>query len=270
MSATRYVETAVTKRFRLGDLLPDAQNRPVREHRVIKIASEFDFAKWSPPVVRENGGNLPTIIEGHHRVQAACLVGLEDVEVITYCHPAIQSDARVGEMYLGLNDTLAAQPVEKFHMRLRAGDKIAVEIAAIIQAAGYQGVSAERENGNITSPSACEWVYDGGPYRDTQPEALGATLTILAKTYGRTPDAVRKDMIRGVGMFVLSFPKAKQERVVKNLRKRYPEPDDLLVKGRGISEAMGYQASKGVAEAIRQAYNSTGGGAGKSQLPAWS
>lgn len=264
---TRYVETARTKRYRLGDLLPDAENRPVRENRVLKIASDFDFAKWTPPVVRENGGGLPTILDGHHRVQAACLVGLEDVEVITYCHPAIESDSRVGEMYLGVNDTLAAQPVEKFKMRLRAGDETAVGIAATIEAAGFHGVSAEREKGYIQSPGACEWVYNGGPYRKPSHAALGATLQILARAYGRTPDAVRKDVIRGVGMFVLSFPRAKQERVVKNLRKRYPEPDDLLDKGRDISEAMNYQANKGVAEAIRQAYNSAGGGG--QQLPSW-
>lgn len=255
-NSTRLVESATAKRFRLGDLLPDAQNRHLRTWRIDQIAKEFDFAKWSPPVVRQNGNGKPTIIEGHHRVVAACKAGLSDTEVITYCHPPIETDSKVGEMYIGLNDTLASTPTEKFRMRLRAGDKLAVEVAAVIDAAGFTGISDRPEDGAIHAPTACEWVYKGGSFKKgASPEALGFALEAIKKAYGKKGGAVRRDIIQGFGSFALRYPKLDPAEVARKVRERHPEPKNLIDDAKLMADALGCRSHKAMALVIRRDYN---------------
>lgn len=254
-SPTRLKEIATTKRYRLDALLPDAQNRSLRDWRVDQIAKEFDFAKWSPPVVRINGGGNPTIIEGHHRVVAACKAGLGDMEIITYCHPEVETDDKVGEMYIGLNDTLASTPSEKFLMRLRAGDSTAVAVASIIDAAGFTGITDQPTDGMVHTPTACEWVYRGGSYRKPAPEALTFSLAALKQTYGKTKEAVRRDIVRGFGSFGLRYPGLDAKEVARKVHARHPEPNDLIADAKGMAEAIGCTAHKGMALVIRRDFN---------------
>lgn len=256
-SSTNLVETATAKRFRLGDLKPDAENRKLRQWRIDQIAKEFDFAKWSPPVVRSNGNGTPTIIEGHHRVLAACKAGLDDVEVITYCHPPIEADARVGEMYIGLNDMLASTPTERFRMRLRAGDELAVAVAAVIDAAGFTGIADEPTDGAVHTPTACEWVFKGGSFKKkgNTPEALGFTLETIKKTYGKTKQSIRRDIIRGFGSFGLRYPKLDPAEVARKVRDRHPEPNDLINDAKLMADALGCSSHKAMALVIRRDYN---------------
>lgn len=254
---TRLKETAVAKRFRLDALLPDAQNRRLRDWRVEQIAREFDFAKWSPPVVRQNGNGHPTIIDGHHRVVAACKAGLGEIEVITYCHPPIETDARVGGMYIGLNNTLASTPTEKFRMRVRAGDPTAVAVAAIIDGAGFTGITDDPTDGAIHTPSACEWVFRGGMYKrhgDT-PEALGFALSAIKAAFGKTKHAVRRDIIRGFGSFATRYPGVDPQEVARKVRQRHPEPNELIAAAQLMGEALGCQSHKAMALVIRQDFN---------------
>jgi hypothetical protein len=256
MSSPTRVETATAKRFRLRDLLPDAQNRALRDWRVDQIAREFDFAKWSPPAVRQNGNGKPTIIDGHHRVVAACKAGLGDVEIITYCHPPIETDAKVGGMYIGLNNTLASTPTEKFRMRLRAGDELATAVAAIIDAAGFTGITNDPTDGAVHTPTACEWVYKGGSYKKGHtPGALGFTLEAIKKTYGKTRQAVRRDIVRGFGSFALRYPDLNAGEVARKVRERHPEPNDLITDAKLMADALGCSAHKGMALVIRRDYN---------------
>lgn len=256
-SPNRLVEQATSKRVRLDTLLPDVQNRKLREARVEKIAREFDFAKWSPPVVRENGHDTPTIIDGHHRIAAACKAGLGDTEVITYCHPPVETDMWVGNMYIGLNNTLASTPTEKFLMRLRAADPVAIGVAAIIEAAGFEGIVDAPTDGCVHTPTACEWVYTGGPYRrrGNTPEALAFALEATKKTYGKTRQAVRRDFIRGFGSFALRYPKTDPAEVARKVRERHPEPSDLISDTSTMADALGCQSHKAMALVIRQDYN---------------
>lgn len=255
-SPTRLKETATSKRYRLDALLPDAQNRRLRDWRIDQIAREFDFAKWSPPVVRVNGGGHPTIIEGHHRVVAACKAGLGEQEVICYCHPPVDTDEKVGAMYIGLNDTLASTPAEKFLMRLRSGEATAVAVASIIDAAGFAGIADTPTDGYVHTPTACEWVYRGGSFRKgASPEALVFALATLKQAYGKTKEAVRRDIIRGFGSFALRYPEVESKEVARKVHARHPDSNDLMADAKAMGEAIGCTAHKGMALVIRRDYN---------------
>lgn len=218
-------EHAVAKRIKLADLLPDAQNRKLRQWFVDDIAANFDFGKWTPPIVR-NGREAP--------------------------------DARVGQMYLGVNSKLTQTMTERFRMRLRAQEPAPVAIAALIEAAGFKGISDQPEDGYIHTPGACEWVYRGGLFRrrtgDT-PAALADTLKLVKNTYGKTAVAVRPEIIRGFGSFVHRYSEISATDVTKKVSARHPTPVDLITDAKVMREAMRCELHKAMALVIRQDYN---------------
>lgn len=218
-------ENAVVKRVKLKELLADANNRRLREWFVDDIAKHFDFGKWTPPVIR-NG-------------KAA-------------------SDSRVGEMYLGVNKTLTATSPEKFLMRLRAQEPVAVAVRDVILACGFDGVTPEPEDGFIHTPAACEWVYRGGLFRrktgDT-PQALTFALTAIKATYGKNKVAVRNNFIRGFGSFAHRYPGLDAKEVARKVHAEFPESAQLLRQAQVMQDAVGGQSNKAMALVIRQAYN---------------
>lgn len=252
-------EQAVSKRFRLDGLLPDAQNRKLRDWKVEQIAKQFDFAKWSPPVVRESGNCVgPTVVEGHHRIAAACKRGLGNLEVICYTHPAVERDAEVGEMYIGINDTIASTPTEKFRMRLRAEDPIAVAVTALIESAGFEGIADQPTDNHMHVPVACEWVYRGGMFRrkkgDT-PEALVFALAAMRNIYGRDRDAIRPELVRGFGSFAQRYPEAELKYVCRKVHAKHTRVNDLLKDAKVMAEAHMCAAHKAMALVIRRDVN---------------
>lgn len=262
-------EQAVTKRFRLDELLPDAQNRRLREWKVDQIARGFDFKRWTPPVVRESGNCVgPSIIEGHHRIAAACKRGLGDLEVICYTHQPVDRDADVGEMYIGINDTLASTPTEKFLMRLRAEDPIATAVEAIIESAGFEGLADRPTDNQMHVPAACEWVYRGGMFRrkrGSSPEALAFALSAMRNIYGRDRDSIRPEFIRGFGTFAQRWPDVPLKDFTRKVHAKHPRVNDMIKASKVMAEAQRCPAHKALALVARLDVNHQA----KKPLEAW-
>lgn len=218
-------EKAVAKRVKLSELLADAHNRRLRQWFVDDIAKNFDFGKWTPPVIRNGKG---------------------------------ARDSRIGQMYIGVNSTVTSTPAEKFLYRFRAEDPTAIAVAAIIDACGFEGVTAEPTDGYIHAPTACEWVYTGGMFRRKSRETPTALTTALQATkhaYGKTRHAVRPELIRGFGSFAHRYPDIAAEEIARKVRVRYEQPTDLIAQAKVMKEAMGCSLHKAMALVIRQAFN---------------
>jgi hypothetical protein len=249
-------ETGTIKRIRLGDLLPDALNRTLSEAKVERIAREFDFGKWKPPVVRKTADGY-VLIDGHHRVAGACRAGLSDQLVICYVHSDPMADSRVGEMYLGINDTLAATPTQKFLQRIRAGEVVPIRVREIIESAGYDGISPTPRDGWVHTPTACEKVYNGGVLKKRQesPEALLFALVVLAGCWGRTSGAVKKSLIEGFGLFYHRHPTVRVADLVTIVKRNFESPDELVKRADTHRQATKCPIYVGVARELVFSYN---------------
>lgn len=259
--SVQLTEQAVTKRFRLDELLPDTQNRRLRGWKVDQIAKEFDFGRWTPPVVRESGNCVgPTLVEGHHRVAAACKRGLGHLDVICYTHPPVEEDARVGDMYIGINDQLSSTPTEKFLMRLRSEDATAIAVAALIDTAGFTGIVDLPSDNCMHVPTACEWVYSGGSFRRKRrgkptPEALVFALAAMRSIYGTDRDAIRPELIRGFGSFAQRWPDAELKTFTRKVAAKHSRVNDLLKDAKVMMEAQRCSAHQAMAMVVRMDYN---------------
>lgn len=270
-SPTRLKETGRTRRVQLDALLPDAKNRELRAAKVEKIAREFDFGKWSPPVAREGENGSITLIDGHHRVAAGCKAGLGSVDIIVYVHPPVETDARVGEMYVGINTTTKSTPTENFLQRVRAQERTPLQICRLVDAAGFDGITPRPTVGSIHSASALEWIYRGGWKRGhgEHAEVLAGTLVAVVGAYGRTTDAVRPDVLKGFGSFLHRYPQVIPEELARKVREHSDTDDvrELLRQAKAMRDALRCDMHQATALVLRRAYNK---GRSSGKLPEWS
>lgn len=250
-SATRFVEKAKSKRIRLGDLRPDPNNRELKEPHIKRLMSEFDFGKWTPPVVRENG-DKPIVLDGHHHIEAACRlpqVG-PDKQVICYVQPAPESETRIGEMRVGITSVIPHTATERFLERLRAGEESAVGAAKVIGDSAWEGISTFQSNGKIHTPKAVEAVYKSGG-ADAALFALEAPRLV----WGAKPRIVASEMLRAFGRFHVDFPGVPAQTLADKLKLDAPDGAAFLGAVKQRAKAMGVSTHVAVYEKLIDAYN---------------
>jgi hypothetical protein len=260
-SPDRFKETARTRRVKLALLRPDPANRELREAAIVAIVEGFDFGKWTPPIVREDGNGGHVLIEGHHHVEAACRVPQvgPDREVICYVYPPILDDARVGDMYLGISSRVAHTPTEKFKARLRKGDASAVATAGVITRAGFKGIANHPCEGWIHTVPACEWVLRGGGHKSKRmcEDELLATLETISQLWGDAPEALSPSIVKGLGLFFLRFPAVPVKELVRKMEadSSYVSAKEFRSRATMVASALKQQVYMATRKMVRDSYN---------------
>lgn len=247
-NATARLEIGTARRVAINDLEDDAKNRTLRSGWIEAREQRFDFGKWTPPIVRETEDGRFILIEGHHRVALARRVGLGRTEVICYVYPPIESDQRVGEMYVGINDKSDHTASQKFLGRLRAGDRHAVAANAAIVAAGFEGVSEFAKVGWVHTPTHFERIARKTPKR------LRPVLETIVASYGRVPEAVNPNFVRALAMFHGAYDVDPRE-VGRKVVHKYPTWPLLRDAGESMRDSWNCELARGTAIQILDAYN---------------
>ena len=123
--------------LRIADLvIDDSYQRPLLEGNrkaIQRIASEFQWARFSPVLVAPIEGGRYAIIDGQHRSHAAAVCGFEMVPaMILDVQPAAQAAA-----FVRINTSqIAIRSTALYKAALVAGERWAVNCAAAVSAAG--------------------------------------------------------------------------------------------------------------------------------------
>jgi hypothetical protein len=120
----------------IADLVidPEYQREIGRSGRanIIKIAAEFDWAKFAPVIVAPAGSNKFAVVDGQHRTTAAAICGAQKVPC------AVIDGARAAQAaaFTAINTAVTAMsPMQVHAARLAAGDPKAVDLARICKEA---------------------------------------------------------------------------------------------------------------------------------------
>ena len=192
---------ADTKWIKLALLRTDERvNRPLDRNKVERIRDNFDPSLLGVIVVAEDGkgGYIP--LDGQHRGAAARDLWPDDdtqlIEAKVYKNLKLD---QMATMFVGLNDGNKPHPVQIFLKRATGGDSAAVAITKILLERGLR-VEAPAKDGHIVAVSALERVYSGFDVNGARPDLLDKTLEVAVNAWGRTRDAVRSEILLGLGL----------------------------------------------------------------------
>lgn len=162
---------------------------------VVRIAREFEWAKFIPVIVADLEKNRYAILDGQHRTTAAAVRGIEQVPcMIVKADPAKQA-----EIFAAINGQITTMsPMQLHAARVAAGDPRAVRLAQVCVAAG---VTICRYPVPANNMKAGETLAAGTLYRllDKYGDAvLKAALKCLTKTRGGYPGYLRNESIEAL------------------------------------------------------------------------
>lgn len=159
---------------------------------VMRIASEFDWAKFAPVVVAPADGDRFAIVDGQHRTTAAALIGLDKVP----CAIIDAARAQQAAAFAAINANVTAVSALQLHAaRAAAGDDKAVALDAVCARAGvsicrYPIPANKMKPGQTLAPGRLYSLLDR--YGDV---TLVAALKCITRTRDGYPGGLRRELI---------------------------------------------------------------------------
>lgn len=230
---------ALRKQLVVDDLRvnPDAQRRLVPGWSKA-IARNFNREAIGFIAVseRQNGkGPYYNIIDGQHRVDAMRQKGLGHSKVNCLVY-SCDSDAEEAVLFDQFNTSKSVKSVDRFLVRVTAGDEVACEVSAIVGECGLV-VASGPGPGHVMATSAMEGVYTGSVLRlkgEVHPETLRRTLNALRAAWSGETDAYHATHIKALGAFLLRYPDIDYERLVDRMKRGSGGPSDMLRSARAL------------------------------------
>lgn len=198
MSITTRIETLKADRLTVDHTVQRALNH----RRVDDMVEKFNEEALGVLTVSERADGTYHIVDGQHRWAAATKFGTTYVQCKVYKGLSREDEAA---LFRVLNNTKIVSSLDRFRVRIVEGEPTAVDIASILDKAGWRVplYASTRTSGVINSPVALEWVYTGaGIRKQRQPSILRQTLDVITAAWGYDCDGMRSDVVRGLGAFL--------------------------------------------------------------------
>ncbi len=240
----------------------DTAQRRLDERHARRIADNLDpqaFGVLAVTNVDSNGHYH--VIDGQHRVAALRILGDWDDQKVPCLVHDIDGPVEAARMFDRIfNTAKRPQAIDRFLVRVQAGERIESEIAAVVSRNGLK-VGWESRPGHISCVTALLSVYNawGSPKTHKQnaggADAVDQTLKVLLAAWPDDRDAVHQALVKGMGGVVNAYhDKLDTERLVEKLRKSGTAAG-LVGRGRGVREVMKITHASGCARVITDIYN---------------
>jgi hypothetical protein len=241
--------------------------RPLDENRAQRVANQLDLALLGVIDVSDCGNGKYHVTDGQHRVAMLRLAGFTDELVECRVHAGLNENGEAA-LFVGLNNFVNPRAFDKFRVRVKAGDDIAVGVDRILMEFGWHLMQGAAD-GCFSAVQAAERVYTGfgTTEKGLGPENLRAALGVITEAWGRKPVNANGHIVAGLGLFFARYGSLVDKPALVRRLAQYPGgADNYLGKARGIRDFRGGTLPRCVAELTTDLYNkrrSTG------QLESW-
>jgi len=207
--------------IRLGDLVVDLRvQRVTQQSHVDELVRDFDRAAMGALILSKRPDGSLHIIDGGHRWAASVIVLGKDATVPAVIHEHL-TEAEEASLFLALNHVRNVKPLQKWPVRVVAGDPVAKGMEAVVVRTGWRIGAGGRDG--IAAVSALESLYLGrgvpGARRGhTFPDALESALLVARDAWGFDDrDARNGHILQAIGSVFIKYPGLSRARMVKAL-----------------------------------------------------
>ncbi len=175
--------------------------RPYRLAWAQEIANNLDPDEFGVLIVSlPNGVGIYHIVDGQHRHGAVRIAFGEDQKVPCLVINA-EEPGKAAKVWLGLNNTKKAHPVDHFRLRVEANETPAPEILKLIQRLGFDidyrtHFSAETQKVYMSGVTALTWIYTRH-----NADVLGLTLGLITRLWAKDPLSFESATLKAFGQF---------------------------------------------------------------------
>lgn len=260
------ISKPVISDIRVGDLTVDPSvQRHLNTPHVSRMQQNYDRAALGTITVSARQDGTFHVIDGQNRRELVRRVEGEDATIpaVVYFGLSTQEEA---QLFRQLNTFTGIHSLDKFRVRLMEHEPVALELESMLAGSGWR-VSTGRDRGCFSAVVELERIYNGvdARLRKRTPDAARRTIETLTLAWGNEPNAVRSELIGGLGRVFIRHPEIDAEKVAKVLASS-GGPMAFVSAARARVTSRNHKLYDSVASLVVEGYNK---GRRSSRLPAW-
>jgi hypothetical protein len=195
--------------------ISDAYQRTIVPARVSRIAKNLDQDAFGSLTVGERDDGTYWVVDGMQRLTAARKLSIAMVPCDVFKSEGQEHEARVFRLKNRERTNVTACAL--FRAQLVEGDPQTVEIASIVEQAGFR---LRFDNGHSGWPNIKAVVALESAFRRIGGEGLRQVLDIISLAWHGESDALRGDIIGGLAWFAKRNAGFDADRLVSRLNKK--------------------------------------------------
>jgi hypothetical protein len=190
-TAERVEKSSTTQWVPLSEMrVSPAAQRELKAFHVNEILAEFDIEQLGILTLNYRAGHY-YVVDGQHRVEVLRALGWGEKKIECEVYDGL-TEQEEAEKFLRLNDRLAVNGLDRFHIGVQAGRDEDCEIEAIVRDLGLH-VSMARNEGSIQAIGTLRRIY-----QQTGGDNLERTLRVVYTAYGDL--GLASGVIDGLGL----------------------------------------------------------------------
>lgn len=241
-----------------------------RDHLDMKKVDRFvrNFSEGALGVVTVSRRNAVTnvIIDGWHRREVVHRVKGDDGVILCHVYHDLTL-AEEAQKFLELNDGNRPSVIDKFRVRITAGDEVATRINEIVSGYGWR-ISVGAKRGNIQCAGTLEKIYYRSVAAERDPNVLADAILVVTRAWDLDCDGVHASLLEGLALFLEEYRGAGLDLpdLINRLRTYAGGPAVLLSNSRHLAALRNGRTVMAVAEQLVETYNT---GKKTKKLTAW-
>jgi hypothetical protein len=251
----------------VGDLEhdPAIQRTKMDWNKVERIKKNFNPSALGVLTVSRRNRVSAIVLDGMHRKQAVSELTDGSGKVLCHVFTGL-SRAEEAQMFLDLNAGNQPNILDKFKVRIIAGDEVAIAVNDLTHAYGWT-VTPGSGHGIIQAVKALEEIYNRSIKFELEPNLLQQVLLVITRAWGNTQEGAQAVLMRGLAYFLFEHgDKIDLDSLSKRLETYEGGPVTLRANAKQLQASKRNRPPMAVAEILTEIYNK---GRGKTQLPPW-
>lgn len=227
--------------------------------KVDRIIKNFNAAALNVIIVSRRGKMVNVVLDGAHRVEAVRRLTGGDGEVLCHVFTDLSRETEA-QMFLDLNAGNQPHLIDRFKVRIVAGDPVATGMNEVLNAYGWK-VDNRSGNGYFQPVGAAEKIYLLGKQKNAAGEEkygdlFQDTIMILSHAWKGDHTSVMAPILESIAAILLEYGSDLDTgRLERTLVNYSGGPRGLLEDGRQLARSLRGRASMGIAARLVDEYN---------------
>lgn len=204
-------------------------------------------------VSRRNQVTL-VIIDGMHRTETVRQLTTNEGEILCHVFTGL-TRAQEAQMFLDLNAGTQPTVLDKFRVRITAGDQVAIKINEMANVYGWT-ITAMPGDGNIQCVKTLERIYNLSQKLEMEPHLLQVVFMAVTHAWGKDKAGVHAVILEGIAALVGEHGANVDLDVLQRKLRDYPGgPNGLHTDATTLARMRRGKVSMAVAEQLTDEYN---------------
>jgi hypothetical protein len=242
----------------VGDLSIDreVQRTTMDTRKVERIKAHYNPGALGVITVSRRNKVTVVVLDGQHRVQVVKELTDNEGEVLCHVFEGLTL-AEEAQMFLDLNAGNQPSLLDKFRVRVTAGDPAAIAITSIVNAYGWT-ITSSTQNGTLQCVGALEKIYKLSESLEEQLETnlLQSIIMTVTRAWGHSRDGGNAVILQGLAALISENDINLDLKRLESCLKVYPGgPLGLHTDATQLAALRKAHVSMAIAEQVTEAYN---------------